>query len=73
VELFDRIGGAIPEWLAWPLSAASVVAAAGGAGLVFAAAAFGSVSSLVAAVACFIMAGILWYAADYAQGNREPV
>ena len=68
----DRIGEAIPSWLAWPLSAASAVAAAGGAGLTFAAAAFGSIQALIGAIACFGAAGALWYAADYAQSNGEP-
>lgn len=67
----DRLGAAIPGWLAWPLSAASTLTALGGAALTFLAAASGSIAAAVWGVITFVVAGALWYAADYAQHNAD--
>ena len=67
----DRLGAIIPGWLAWPLSAASTVTALGAVALVFLAAATGSIAAMVWAVVVFAGSGTLWYAADYAQHNRD--
>jgi len=67
--MLDRIAGSIPGWLAWPLSAASTVAALAGAGFLFAAAVFGSIAWAVWGVTTFAIAGLLWYGADYAQST----
>ena len=62
----------MPGWLAWPLTAASTLAALGGAALILAAAALGSITAAIWAGIVFLLAAGLWYAADIAQTNREP-
>ena len=53
------------------MSALSTLAAFTGAGLVFAAAALGSVRAAIWAGIAFGAAAILWHLADYAAGNRS--
>jgi hypothetical protein len=71
-DLLDRLAERIPQWLGWPLSAASTVGAIAGAGLVFLGAATGSIAVLVWAAIIFVLAAVLWYAADIVQARRDP-
>jgi hypothetical protein len=68
----NHIARYIPHWLAWPVNMLSTLAAFGGAGLIFYAAAFGDGDYLpvVWAGAAFAGAAVLWHIADMASGNR---
>jgi hypothetical protein len=68
---FEAVLSQIPPGLAWPLSAASTLLAVIGGGLVMYAAALGSITAVVWALACFLVAGALWYAADYAGAGSD--
>lgn len=61
----------LPAWLAWPSSALSTLAALTGSGLMLHAAAFASVASALWAGVAFVVAGVLWFVADFATANRR--
>jgi len=67
----------IPEWLGRPASVLSTLAALAGAGFVFWAAVTGGYWWAIWGVVAFVVAGGLWYLADYAgwsapAGRTEP-
>lgn len=69
-DLIDDAAALIPPWLGWPLSALSTLSAFAGAGLIFAAAAFGSITAGIWSGAAFLTSAVLWHLADFAEGNR---
>ncbi len=68
--LGGRFPALIPGWLAWPMSALSTIAAFVGAGLVLAAAAFGSIRAAAWGGIAFLVAAVAWHVADFARANR---
>ena len=68
-DFADRLTALIPHWLAWPVSALSMLMALAGAILVFSAAAFASIAAAIWSVIAFAGAAIAWHVADYADGN----
>ena len=69
-DLLERLPTHIPHWLAWPMSALSVISAFAGAVLIFASAALGSIAAAVWGGISFVVAAVAWHIGDYAQANR---
>jgi dolichol kinase len=66
-DITDRIAALIPGWLGHPLSVASTITAFVAAGLILWSASTGSVAPAVWAGACFVLAALLWYLAEFAR------
>jgi hypothetical protein len=62
----DKVAAALPEALAWPLSALSTLLGFTGAGLVLFAAATGSIPAAIWAAVAFAIAAVTWHLAEFA-------
>ena len=62
----------LPSWVAGPAGALSIIAGISGSALVFWAVVYGSYLAAVLGGVVFLVAALLWYAADLA-GSEHPL